>query len=560
MRCRVQSGGTTVQAIAGNHAVFFGLDLTEGARPGCLGFALHRVDRTENEAYFLSGFKTFRSVVPQPSSTVIYPSDKHPIQGMWWGDYTAKPAHQYEYTVVPVYGSPKNLSMPDANSATVEISTGNPDEGIHGVYFNRGVAASQAYATKFGAAPDSLPPDKRAEAMTWLSRGLHEALIAFITRDASPGLAIRAAVYEFTEPAVLAAFAKAREAGADVRIVFHDKGDQGQANEDAIKQANLDPAMLIKRTHPVIAHNKFIIRCDRAADGSLLPKELWTGSTNLSEGGIFGHSNVGHAVRDATVADAYLEYWTELSADPTGEPLKQWVSAHSPFVAEALSGAGIHTLFSPRTALDPLDWYAERFTAAASGSTHLTLPFGLDNKHFEPRLTAVPASDATLRYVMLDQADDHQAIWSANHAVQVAVGSEGGPGSLTRWARERLTGFNAHVPYLHTKILLVSPLAAAPVVISGSANFSEASTTGNDENMLIVVGDTDVADVYFTEYARIFQHFYARWWAAHLDPHGSDTHSFLTEDDSWQQRYFDPKSPKHAERLLYSSQVQDNVA
>jgi hypothetical protein len=245
MRCRVQSGGTTVQAIAGNHAVFFGFDLTEGARPGCLGFALHRVDRTENEAYFLSGFKTFRSVVPQPSSTVIYPSDKHPIQGMWWGDYTAKPAHQYEYTVVPVYGSPKNLSMPDANSATVEMSTGNPDEGIHGVYFNRGVAASQAYATKFGAAPDSLPPDKRAEAMTWLSRGLHEAVIAFITRDASPGLAIRAAVYEFTEPAVLAAFAKAREAGADVRIVFHDKGDQGQANEDAIKQANLDAAMLI---------------------------------------------------------------------------------------------------------------------------------------------------------------------------------------------------------------------------------------------------------------------------------------------------------------------------
>jgi len=558
MRCRVQSGGTTVQAIAGNHAVFFGFDLTEDARPGCLGFALHRVDRTENEAYFLSGFKTFRSVVPQPSSTVIYPSDKHPIQGMWWGDYTAKPAHQYEYTVVPVYGSPKNLTMPDANSAKVELSTGDPDEGTHGVYFNRGVAASQAYATKFGAAPDSLPPDKRAAAMTWLSRGLHEAMIAFITRDASPGLAIRAAVYEFTEPSVLAAFAAAKAAGADVQIVFHDSDTQGSANEAAIKQANLDPAMLIKRTNAVIAHNKFIIRCDRAADGTLAPKELWTGSTNLSEGGIFGHSNVGHAVRDPAVAAAYLDYWTELSADPAGKPLQQWVSAHSPFAASELASAGLHTLFSPRTALDPLDWYAQRFTAAEAGSTHLTLPFGMDNKHFEPLLTKVPASDATLRYVMLDQADDHQAIWSANQAVQVAVGSKGGPDSLTRWAKETLTGFNVHVLYLHTKILLASPLAAAPVVISGSANFSKASTTDNDENMLIVVGDTDVADVYFTEYARIFQHFYARWWAAHLDPHGSDTHSFLTEDDSWQQRYFDPKSPKHAERLLYSSQVQGN--
>ena len=559
MRCRVQSGGTTVQAIAGNHAVFLGFDLSEDARRGCLGFALHRVDRTENESYFLSGFKTFRSVVPQPSATVIYPSDKHPIQGMWWGDYSAKPAHDYEYTAVPMYGSPKNLTSSDANSVKVDVTTSNPDEGRHGVYFNRGVAASQAYATRFGAAPDSLPPDKRAEALTWLSRGLHEAMIAFITRDASPGLAIRAAVYEFTEPAVLAAFAAARAAGADVRIVFHDSDAQGQANEDAIKQANLDPAMLIKRANAVIAHNKFIVRCDRAADGSLTAKELWTGSTNLSQGGIFGHSNVGHAVRDATVAGAYLEYWTELSADPAGRPLKQWVTAHSPFAAQDLAGAGIHALFSPRTALDPLDWYAQRFTATNAGSTHLTLPFGMDNKHFEPLVTAIPASDATLRFVMLDLADDHQATWSANHAVQVAVGSEGGPDALSRWAKETLTGFNAHVPYLHTKILLASPLAAAPIVISGSANFSAASTTSNDENMLIVAGDPDVADVYFTEYARIFQHFYARWWAAHLDPHGSDTHSFLTEDDSWQQRYFDPKSPKYAERLLYSSQVQANV-
>jgi len=555
MRSRVQAGGTSVQAIAGNHAVFFGFDLTEQARQGCLGFALHREDRTENESYWLSGFKTFRSVIPQPAPTAIYPSDKHPVQSMWWGDYTAKPAHDYVYTVVPMYGAPKNLSPSDADSATVELTTGDPAHGVHGIYFNRGVAASQAYAARFGGPPDSLPPDKRTEAMTWLSRGLHEALCAFITQDASSRLVIRAAVYEFTEPTVLAAFAAARAAGADVQIVFHDKGPQGTANQAAIAQANLDPAMLIGRTRAPIAHNKFIIRADRSADGSIAAKELWTGSTNLSEGGIFGHSNVGHAVRDATIAGSYLDYWTELSADPASQPLKRWVSAHSPFAPQDLAGAGIHALFSPRTALDPLDWYAQVFTAAAAGSTHLTLPFGMDDKHFEPLVTAVPPSDPTLRFVMLDLPDDHQAAWSANHAVQVAVGAAGGPDSLTRWAKETLTGFNPNVPYLHTKILLRSPLAAAPTVISGSANFSEASTTSNDENMLVVVGDTEVADVYFTEYARIFQHFYARWWAAHLDPHGADTHSFLAEDASWQDPYWDPRSPKNAGRLLYSSQV-----
>jgi imidazolonepropionase-like amidohydrolase len=99
--------------------------------------------------------------------------------------------------------------------------------------------------------------------MTWLSRGLHEALRAYITDGASPALAIRAAVYEFTEPTVLAAFAQAHAAGADVRIVYHAKGKEGIANEAAIQAANLDRSMLIPRTHPVIAHNKFILRADR---------------------------------------------------------------------------------------------------------------------------------------------------------------------------------------------------------------------------------------------------------------------------------------------------------
>lgn len=96
--------------------------------------------------------------------------------------------------------------------------------------------------------------------------------------------------------------------------------------------------------------------------------------------------------------------------------------------------------------------------------------------------------------------------------------------------------------------------------------------------MLVIVGDRDVADVYFTEYMRIFQHFYARWWASHLhsthpsaatgipltassgvtaasaDTH-DDSHSFLTEDDSWQTPYWNPASPKSHQRELYTSHV-----
>jgi phosphatidylserine/phosphatidylglycerophosphate/cardiolipin synthase-like enzyme len=65
---------------------------------------------------------------------------------------------------------------------------------------------------------------------------------------------------------------------------------------------------------------------------------------------------------------------------------------------------------------------------------------------------------------------------------------------------------NKHVRYIHTKYMLIDPLSDDPIVITGSANFLKASTTGNDENMLIIRGDTAVADIYLTEFMRLFTH------------------------------------------------------
>jgi hypothetical protein len=44
MRKRVTADGLTVNAIAGNHVVLLGLDLTDARRAGCLGFAIRRED------------------------------------------------------------------------------------------------------------------------------------------------------------------------------------------------------------------------------------------------------------------------------------------------------------------------------------------------------------------------------------------------------------------------------------------------------------------------------------------------------------------------------------
>jgi phosphatidylserine/phosphatidylglycerophosphate/cardiolipin synthase-like enzyme len=555
----MSAGGVTAQAVAGNHAVFFGFDLDANARPDCLGFAIHRTDHTENENHWLSGFKTFKSLVPDPKPDEFYPSTAHPLQTFYWGDYTAKPGHSYTYRIVPRYGAPSHLADKPGAEVSLDLSTNDPTQGVHGIYFNRGVAASQAYANKFGDTPNKLSAAKRKAALEWLSRGLMEAILAFIGQAGSADFALRAAVYEFTQRDVLDAFRAAHDHGADVKIVYHALDDEtGIGNRKAIEDASLPDTILDARKHAALAHNKFIVLCRKQGE-ALDPVSVWTGSTNLSQGGIYGHSNVGHEVRDAEIAARYLAVWGELAGDPELDPLRDWATANSGFDPDTIASDGVRTVFSPRHGLAPLRWYADQYGTPTTAA-YITQPFGM-GEIFEKAVTDHPDS---IHYAMLDFADSNQDAWAGGPKVFVAVGSAADPDDLSRWAKEELTGFNHHVPYLHTKILLVDPLSESPLVVSGSANFSPNSTNLNDENMLVIPGENEVADVYFTEYARIFNHFYARYWASQLHEAAAgpdaagDTRGFLEETDAWQDRYFKDGNPKELQRVLYSAHVEGN--
>jgi phosphatidylserine/phosphatidylglycerophosphate/cardiolipin synthase-like enzyme len=111
-----------------------------------------------------------------------------------------------------------------------------------------------------------------------------------------------------------------------------------------------------------------------------------------------------------------------------------------------------------------------------------------------------------------------------------------------QWTRETNSGalgLSTHVHYIHSKFMLIDPLGEHPIVVTGSANFSLASTTDNDENMIAIRGNYRAADIYFTEFNRLFNHYYFRSVTEALhDHHDDDTASlFLDETDSWQQKY-----------------------
>ena len=94
--------------------------------------------------------------------------------------------------------------------------------------------------------------------------------------------------------------------------------------------------------------------------------------------------------------------------------------------------------------------------------------------------------------------------------------------------------------FIHTKFILVDPLSSNPVVISGSANFSDNSSRKNDENQLYIAGETEVADVYLGEFMRMFDHYYFRDYMKIVakQKRQNPKAGFLEETDKWTDRFF----------------------
>jgi phosphatidylserine/phosphatidylglycerophosphate/cardiolipin synthase-like enzyme len=102
--------------------------------------------------------------------------------------------------------------------------------------------------------------------------------------------------------------------------------------------------------------------------------------------------------------------------------------------------------------------------------------------------------------------------------------------------------------------MLIDPLSENPITVSGSANFSHASTDKNNENMLVIRGNTRVADIYLGEFMRLHSHYAFREAVAKDFNKGKDWKpQFLIPSDKWQQQgYFKPKQQRFLRREYFA--------
>jgi phosphatidylserine/phosphatidylglycerophosphate/cardiolipin synthase-like enzyme len=583
VRTETHAEGFRAKAIAGTHTVMIALDCDEEKRKGLLGFAFHRTPAKDGSKW-LRSLKVFESIVPHPKEArdpadptkpARFTTLEFPVQGFLWSDYTALPDTDYTFTVHPMYGKPGALIK--GPGLKLEVHTEKEFDGQTGIWFNRGAIASQAFHREFentGPEPKD-NPDPADPRTVWLSRGLLEACLNYI--DTTPaGHGLRVAAYEFTYAPVLQALARALDRGVDVQIVYDDTnkaaGEAKGKNEAAIAAAKL-PAhhagtqILFARSKTQIPHNKFIVRLNKSGK----PMAVWTGSTNFTPSGFLGQSNVGHQINDTDLAASYLQYWTILSTDPTKAAARQQVAALTPDPPTVVGPRSTTTVFSPRATDDLLNWYGDRIGDAV-GSVAFTAAFGI-----APTLVPALAADTdTLRFVLMEKPppEDQKNELTVDRAdIQISYGNvlgelyrfneDGKPVArfgiadfeLDKWFlsedhfRQKNDGF---VFFVHTKFLLIDPLSDDPLVCTGSANFSSNSLEQNDENMLLIRGDTRVADIYLTEFDRLFRHFYFRNTANELAGDGGEEKAaFLTEDDSWSESSFWRNGFKSRRRKLF---------
>jgi phosphatidylserine/phosphatidylglycerophosphate/cardiolipin synthase-like enzyme len=509
------SGLVKVRAISGTHVVYLAFDMKEADTKGLLGFAIQRTDLIDDETIWLRGNKTFASIRPATGIEDASSHD-HPFQAFQWADYSAKPGYKYKFRVIPMYGAPGALTEKAATTITIETE---PLAGKkHDVHFNRGAIASQAFAKRF---PGMTLDQAGAPAYAWLARDLLPALLRFIAKAKDSSYSLNAAIYEMKWPEVLAAFKAAKRAGANVKIIYHGKDDEtGTANDEEIAKAQIQ-SLCIPRANAKLMHNKFMVLSKNGK-----PISVWTGSTNLSRNALHGQLNVGHAIHDAAMAKRFLGYWNELKGDPAPGELKNWVDTDNP-LPPPTEADPLTPIFSPHSGRGVFDWWID--LASEPKPLFMTFPFGIV-ADFRP---VFDKDDGVLRFALLDKyvnggnaASRAAAIADIERIrkhenVGMALGSNIFVDWVDGWHQEG-AGIGVNVNWVHTKFMLIDPLGKKPVTLSGSANFSEASVNTNDENMVLIRGDTRVADIYFTEFMRVFAHHRFRESVKrHIDQSGS---------------------------------------
>ena len=475
-------------------------------------------------------------------------SDAWPFRTFSWTDHLVDADDRVQYRIVPVYWTKEHVAskplLREASAWSKERTLApGADDSCCSVYFNRGFVLSQFASRyirkKYGAFDVAtlrkfkaqLRSGDEAAFRKFLGGPLRVEMLRWLDRTIKDGGQVFAALYELDDPELVDRLTTLRRrahvvlSNGSVEVKGADQNAEGRHD---LEVAGVD--VVDRMVSPgALGHNKFVVICD-ATDA---PQRLWTGSTNWTPTGLCTQLNNGLMIDDADVAVAYLQQWKALRTAGSTHPValtrgnraavtvKRPVKGRKPAL-----DASIRFSRAPQQ----VDLDALRALVAGTRSGLLFLMFRPGENGVLPAVRKLCKDKPNVLVRGVVSTVEEHAIERTRQEVDVEIlGTAGDDQSLSRtysvieptgldnpvsvWAAETTRGrFMSGVgpAIVHSKVLVIDPFDAHPVVVTGSHNFSKPASESNDENFVVVRDDHSLAEAYVVNIQSAWRHYAPR--------------------------------------------------
>ena len=549
--------------------------------PGCMGFAVKRIDASGNETP-LPAMAVFEGMQRKPKQTCM----DAPFQKFYWKDVYARLVadksgqRTFRYKIIPLEGKPGALvpmNLPQLISNAVEITPQVSPQ--MNAYFNRGLISTQRVSRAFKGKPAKGPllariADAKNPLRASLAGDMVGALEGFLARAKKSGQ-VYAALYELTDKELLG---RLSGLGNRLHVVLSNAMQTDKTKKKF--DENDDPARIdLKKSKAEqfarrlgsnhIGHNKFLVYVN--AKGK--PVATLFGSTNWTATGLCAQTNNTIVLDDAGVAARYKAYWDKLAADTksaNGDAKKLQATAQRSFDAVGknldLGADGqFASWFSPNTPKSrgkntktekrPPDMadvvaridkakHAILFLAFYPGTPSVVQWAAAAQKKskelFVRGCLTNRGSASSFYYELRGMTPPKKVKGKKNPPAKqdarvIAADALDHKTIPDGWQKEILS---AGFAIVHDKIVVIDPFSDDCVVMTGSHNLGHKASYNNDENLAIIEGNKKLAQAYATHVLDVYDHFAWRYMVATGGKKAADQ-SLSKNPDDWQSKYFD---------------------
>lgn len=523
----------------------------------CRGFQLERARRVGSKEKIEIVENRLGFSKDNPKSGDHRPSSEWPFQRFNWTDHAVDVGNRVRYRVTAMVdsGSGRPYVAGPASAWTAWAKLTSEMGGGFSCYFNRGLVLSQFVARYL--------KDKKISAKKFkeqLKKSVDPKFRAFLQGDlgnkvgalldeAKNGTGeLYAALYELGDDSLEDALIAV---GSRLHLVLANGSDKsGDGNADARLHLNGAGITTIDRLlkSKGLGHNKFVVVSDQTG-----PKSVWTGSMNWSTTGLCTQVNNGLLINDRPVAKLFRKQWDRLVdasppvLSPAGFP-QTLIAANDKSHTVTVGGSKV-TIWFTRTS-DGRDMKALRDIINSAKESILFLMFTPGNAGLHT-LAGQRANekDMYVRGVVstlgqTTQDNDKNVLdvtlvssdktFKPDH--YTVLQPQGTDVDLGPWiaevTRRDFLGQVGHA-IVHSKVLVIDPLSASPVVVTGSHNFSTPASEKNDENLIVIRGHKKLAQAYATNVMSVYQHYRYRSYIREMQAQNKKPWSYLDDNDHW---------------------------